>query len=806
MCTYAYYAALPRSDARGRLDSTRHQAQGAALDSSLLNELRSFAMKTDAEGAMPSDFEISEYLHHFHDRFGPQVLHSSDGASLLNLMHGRHDEQSRCLAYWLEFKDDPEFRNYAFGGIGGGSSLKFGIYQRQRDGAWVIGGPRTQEVISPRAAQKLARAQRDELLAGVQVLASIEPRATTDYFDVQARMEQAAPRLCRTAWAHKYWFLCQPEVIDPIHSPGLQRFHLLKLLQTPPDRTGVRDSGAGRFVCAGEFVRLARSLGISMVQLGRVLNLRHGALHAYWKIGTTEGSSGESQWPQMRDDGFVSIGWLDTLPDLSWLTAMEDVTDARSRVRHAMRDAYADERTASRKAGEVINFVREVVRGDIVLAVDGQHVLGIGRVEGHYQYDPSRRFPHLRPVSWLHLDPWWLPESEGPRTTVYQLGRNARNLLAIEEQLAQAAIPPLPPYNPQPLVRPAPAPAPLPPLDPTTARIEAALRRKGQVILYGPPGTGKTHHALTAVRELASRERHGMPWRGLSAGQQRQLEGPEGPIQKCSFHPGWGYEDFVEGMRPALINSQMAFQRRDGVFKQICLRAAEDSHRHFLLVDEINRGDLPRIFGELLTSLELDKRQVDIVLPLSGETLRIPPNLRLIGTMNTADRSIALLDAALRRRFGFIELMPDSKVLGHRLVSGLPLGPWLDALNERIRRGLQRDARHLQVGHAYLMPTQPIQSMADFACVLREEIVPLLEEYCYDDMAALERILGDGLVDKSQGRIREELFQPEREVDLLQAVRFEELSDLALGESLPDEDADSTDEDMSSDNGYADHA
>src|SRR5580658_6983348 len=152
--------------------------------------------------------------------------------------------------------------------------------------------------------------------------------------------------------------------------------------------------------------------------------------------------------------------------------------------------------------------------------------------------------------------------------------------------------------------------------------------------------------------------------------------------------------------------------------------------------------------------------------------------------MNTADRSISLMDTALRRRFGFIELMPDSALLGGRKAGGLLLGAWLDALNTRLRRHLKRDARNLQVGHAYLLPPQPITSTAEFARVLRDDIIPLLEEYCYDDFGTLRDILGDSLVDAEQGRIREEMFAPNREQDLIDAVSFEEMQPIMLAQGL----------------------
>ena len=189
-------------------------------------------------------------------------------------------------------------------------------------------------------------------------------------------------------------------------------------------------------------------------------------------------------------------------------------------------------------------------------------------------------------------------------------------------------------------------------------------------------------------------------------------------------------------------------------------------------MDEINRGDIPRIFGELLTLLERDKRGQVVHLPVSGEKFSVSENVFLIGTMNTADRSIALLDTALRRRFGFVELMPEPELLGDAVVAeSIPLGAWLAALNERILEHIGRDARNLQVGHSYLMPGgRPITDFRTFTQVFGEDILPLLEEYCYEDYTALTRILGRGLVDEARQRIRRELLEPDRREEFIRAV------------------------------------
>lgn len=164
------------------------------------------------------------------------------------------------------------------------------------------------------------------------------------------------------------------------------------------------------------------------------------------------------------------------------------------------------------------------------------------------------------------------------------------------------------------------------------------------------------------------------------------------------------------------------------------------------------------------------KRGFKVTLPLSGDRFAVPVNVHVLG--NTADRSIALLDIALRRRFGFVELMPDIEVLGAASAGGsVPLGLWLSALNERLRVHLGRDARNLQIGHAYLLEGgHPVTDFSRFVQILAEDIVPLLEEYCYEDYGALAQILGSELVDEVGQRIRQELFSSGKRAELVQAL------------------------------------
>ncbi|MFD5064732.1 AAA family ATPase [Streptomyces sp. NPDC058394] len=223
-------------------------------------------------------------------------------------------------------------------------------------------------------------------------------------------------------------------------------------------------------------------------------------------------------------------------------------------------------------------------------------------------------------------------------------------------------------------------------------------------------------------------------------------------VSLVTFHPSYGYEDFVEGFKPApaRAGSGLSLQLTDGVLFNLCTTAAQEPDRTFLLIiDEINRGDLPRIFGELITLLEPDKRDMPVVLPISGRSFSVPPNVRIIGTMNTADRSVGHLDAAIRRRFAFIEVGPDADVVSGS-VGPLDLAAFFEELNSRIVRFL--DADH-QLGHAFfLRDGEPLTSDTHLAAAFHDDIVPLLEDYTLGSADLLRHLLGT-LVDPQTGRL-----------------------------------------------------
>ncbi len=741
------------------------------LDPTIANTITELHQKMYEEGKLLSKSQLEQYYQTFKSRFGIEKLSQIDGEELLNTMHNLSNTDS--LVYWLEYKNDEEFPA-RFGSIAGGSGLKYGIYKRKETGQWMTGSPSNQIELSIEEAIQIARKHRDQLQIGVELLDALPyPGEDQDYAKLQSDMNENCPDVSDTAWGHKYFSLLYPEKLDDYHNPDYQRFHLIKLLQLPPE-------GDGRYIAAGRFVAISKELGISLNSLTTITNQRHGPPHKYWRIGTKSGSTDESYWNNMRAGSHVSIGWSD-MGDLSWVEYSQNSKDQLSEI---VKEQYASKtpQEVGKTTRKIFDFVTRIGEDDIVLAADGKQILGIGRVIGNYEYNAALGFPHMRPVEWLSFESWEL--SEGLQNAVAEI-RKPVNLVEIERKI----------LTPGKETISIPTKSIRKKLSGIPGRIQEILERKKQVILYGPPGTGKTYWALNTAKQLAALINFGKDFENLSSEEKTSVtimsDGKPGSVQICTFHPAYGYEDFIEGFRPMNVDGQLIFERRDGVFKRLCKQASRQKEQNFyLIIDEINRGDIPRIFGELITILEKDKRGIQVFLPISDESFVVPDNVYIIGTMNTADRSIALLDAALRRRFGFIELMPDPSILGDTSIRGIPLRPWLEAINQRILQTIGRDARNLQIGHAYFLEKErPVTEFSHLARIVQDDLLPLLEEYCYEDYETLERILGKGLIDRENQRVRHELFETANDDDLIQALLspFPEIGTSAKAVSIEQE-------------------
>jgi len=728
------------------------------LSEKIVAVIRKTEKELQEKNELLSRAQVAEYCGRFKERFSPEKLSTVSGIELAELIHNVSNKDS--LAYWLEFKNDDEFTSIFFGSVTGGSALKYGIYKRKETGAWMTGSSRDQHEISEEEAATYASGIRGQLTKAAEALKQLPEDASDDAYDgLQSRMEEIAPLIVHSAWGHKYLFLLYPNKLEDYHVRHYQRFYLMKLLLLPPERQG-------RYVQAGKYVRMAKELDIPMPNLTTILGKIYGRPHDYWRIGTKLGGK-ESIWDLMKEEGCIAVGWSE-VPDLREFSYNREDKEA---IKKIVAEKYpSSPQSVGRSAHQLFAFATTIQEGDYVIPSDGEKVLGVGQVIGDYYFVAANKAPHRRPVKWLGFFEWKTPEKEGLRTTIHQM-KKSLNIVGVEEQLS------LQPPSPEKIEE-------TKTIAPThkvytgiIGRIQSVLERKSQTILYGPPGTGKTYWAEAAAKELCSYAAFRKPYAELDNKEKEFLRGEgkggRGLVRTCAFHPAYGYEDFIEGYRPVTINGALTFRLMDGIFKAISQDAAQNSSQsYYLIIDEINRGDIPRIFGELMSILEKDKRGKRIILPLSGMEFFVPENLFIIGTMNTADRSIALLDTALRRRFGFVELMPDPELLEAMTIEGVPLGPWLSAVNKNIRENVGRDARNLQIGHSFLMESgRPINSFGKLQRVIREDILPLIQEYCYEDYGIITKIIGKSFLDPKGQGFNSELFKPEKKDEFVTALK-----------------------------------
>ena len=263
-------------------------------------------------------------------------------------------------------------------------------------------------------------------------------------------------------------------------------------------------------------------------------------------------------------------------------------------------------------------------------------------------------------------------------------------------------------------------------------------------ILYGPPGTGKTYNSVFYSLGIIEKNESIFKLKNEDEVFKKFKEYKEKNLIKfITFHQSYGYEDFIEGIRPYLEedSKDLKYTLHSGIFKDMCRRAKSDKENNYvLIIDEINRGNISKIFGELISLIEPSKRkgekeEMEVILPYSKENFTIPKNLYIIGTMNTADRSIALLDIALRRRFNFIEIMPEYSIL--KEVENIKVDLLLSSINEKIEFLLDREHT---IGHSYFLN---ISTFEELVKVFKNSIIPLLQEYFYDDFEKIKTIFSN---------------------------------------------------------------
>lgn len=461
-----------------------------------------------------------------------------------------------------------------------------------------------------------------------------------------------------------------------------------------------------------------------------LVSVRRFAFHptTYWRLTLDDDPA---LWIEWQEGGYVAMGW-DELGDVGEIGQNEFNT---------RRDSLLSQYPNWRKGdlNQLWRFAHQLHEGDRII-VTGAHnrVLGHGTLVGPYYFVNEVGLGHRRPVEWDDLTPRQadMPDGRGLLRLQSTVFHNATQAPPVEDadEPAQVAEVGQAVQSGGETRYVAPRPLPLPTRESNAtyaARIQQpvytleecadatgvdeatlsawvhAIERKGQAILYGPPGTGKTFVAHHLARHLIS--------------------GGDGFTQLLQFHPAYSYEEFIQGLRPQATGDGLAFSLQPGRFLTFCQEAAGRMGVCVLIIDEINRANLAQVFGELLYLLEY--REAQIKLAGSETVFSIPNNVRILGTMNTADRSIALVDNALRRRFAFLRVSPDLNVLRHfhdRIGTPYPLEPLISIIEE-INRTIGDP--NFSLGISYFLHDD---LASELPSIWQVEIEPYLEEFFFD--------------------------------------------------------------------------
>ena len=435
----------------------------------------------------------------------------------------------------------------------------------------------------------------------------------------------------------------------------------------------------------------------------------------YWLYAAGDGSS---NWEKDYADSLMAIGWSD-IGDLSDYSTKDEI-------RAKMKALYGDTSSYKNQVLATWQFANEIKPGDIIFVKKGRRVIiGRGIVQGDYAYAPERgEYCNVRTVRWTDKGEWTHPEQGAMKTLtdVTQYTDYVKKLQSMIDGDKHEDEPldldeddvSFEPYTADDFLSDVY-------MDETKYNtLKSLLLTKKNVILQGAPGVGKTFAAKRLAFSIMG-------------------EKDNSRVKMVQFHQSYSYEDFIMGFRP----TETGFELKKGVFYEFCRKAAEDDRPYFFIIDEINRGNLSKIFGELFMLIESDKRGVELQLLYADEQFSIPSNVHIIGMMNTADRSLAMLDYALRRRFAFFEISPafdSSGFRAYRMKINNPKFDRLIATIEQLNEVIANDeslGEGFCIGHSYFCTKATINDEW-MKSVVEYELIPLLKEYWFDEAAKVK--------------------------------------------------------------------
>ena len=602
-----------------------------------------------------------------------------------------------------------------FGSIAGGAAYKFGLFFHKKTQSWTCGSPAKPVKLTENEAIQKAEEIRNDLVAGAEIISSFGPlNSTADYEQLYKQLEHISG--INTVWRMKYYQMLFPILFAPFYGQDIQLDVLHFLNQTPSEIP---------FIRMGQIALFSKKCNIPGIVFG----------HIWGRSTNHNNKSNDSETNTLSDKKHKLHYWMYTVfDDTSWMECqqkeimvlgMDNIGDysqydSKESLRQELISTYDNSTSRKNQALMAWNFANKLAINDVIFAKRSNTLVGKGIVTGDYIFDDSRQeYKNIRTVKWLQIGEWEHPgKSVAKRLTdITPYTDYIEKLITIftPDELDDVDTQPevdYPEYSSADFL------SDVYMSEQDYETLVNVLKMKKNIILQGAPGVGKT---FTAKRLAYS------------------IIGAKNPdrVHMIQFHQSYSYEDFIEGYRP----TENGFTIKKGSFYKFCKLAEDDDENdYFFIIDEINRGNLSKIFGELFMLIEKDKRGIELQLLYSDENFSVPPNVYIIGMMNTADRSLAMLDYALRRRFSFFTMKPGFNTIGFQTYQDSlksdafkKLISCIKQLNSKIAADISL-GEGFCIGHSYFCGlTAKTATVRTLTSIIEYELIPLLKEYWFDE-------------------------------------------------------------------------
>lgn len=572
------------------------------------------------------DEKVEEDRKYFINKFSKEKLvRMTPEEALDQLMNSKNLDS---LVYHLEFKNDEEFNNRYFGGIGGGSAGKYTIFHSNKYNQWVKWEAGAQVRISDGVAAERADTIRNNLLKLHDIIENNPYDSIEDIRNMIKSIEadEELKDFYRYGWVHKYLSIFYPNKLSVYHGRRMFKSLLVKIKHPFGDELSKDEMFTYFFDFF--YTDLAKRVNISQNDLSKLVWEIHPDINSttYNKVELSKYSSQDLD--EMVHSNFFYAP-LQLEHDFSDITSLKEMRSYLEKINYT-----------EYKATHVNLLTKSITNKDLVLLVDKNKAHYVAVIQGEYEYLKNEKFKHRLPAKWLKINKENQFKISGKISKFINRVHQAQDQVKIEmavdkgkELLSKDN------NNTK-------SSGEIIPFSGIMKEINSLLIQKKQIILNGAPGTGKSYWALKTTYELIARQQYQSSFENLSEEEQNEVEHSE-YLKMIVLHSNYGYEEFVEGIRPVNSENGIEFQVVDGVFKKFAKLALDDpDNDYYMILDEINRADLTKIFGELIYSIESTKQDHYINLAHSNTPFTVPKNLYIIGTMNNADKSVSLIDLA----------------------------------------------------------------------------------------------------------------------------------------------------------------